>query len=51
MKRFFKEEDAPTFMEYGLLLALIALVAALGVSIFGEGVASLFQAANDGFPP
>ena len=37
-----KGEDAPTMVEYGLLVALIAIVAIIGVAVFGEGVSSLF---------
>lgn len=37
-----KEQDAPTMVEYGLLVALIAIVAAIGVSVFANGVSTLF---------
>ena len=29
-------------LEYGLLIALIAIVAAIGVTLFGNGVSDLF---------
>ncbi len=40
--KLMKEEDAPTMIEYGLLIALIALVAVIGISLFGNGVSELF---------
>ena len=48
IKSFVEEEDAPTMLEYALLLAGIALVAAAAVTIFGEGVKeTLFDSAVD----
>jgi len=41
--RFVREEDAPTTMEYGLLVTLIAIVAIAGVSLLGQGVVKLFK--------
>jgi Flp pilus assembly pilin Flp len=46
LKRFFKEEDAPTMAEYGLLLVFIALVVAAGAIVLGEGISTLFQSAG-----
>jgi Flp pilus assembly pilin Flp len=46
LKRFFKEEDAPTMAEYGLLLVFIALVVAAGAAVLGDGISTLFQAAG-----
>ena len=46
VKRFWKEEDAPTMVEYGLLVALIALVVAVGAAILGQGISDLFEDAN-----
>ena len=37
-----KEEAAPTMVEYGLMVALIVLVAVVGVTAFGQAVAPLF---------
>ena len=42
LRKVVKEEDAPTMIEYGLLIALIAIVAAIGVTLFGNGVSALF---------
>ena len=47
VKRFVKEEDAPTMVEYGLLVALIALVVAIAAALLGSGISVLFNdAAN-----
>jgi Flp pilus assembly pilin Flp len=41
-KKFIKSEAAPTMVEYGLLFALIAIIAAAAVSILGTNTKSLF---------
>lgn len=41
-KKFIKSEDAPTMVEYGLLVALIAVVAAVGAKTLGTNTSSLF---------
>ena len=38
LRRFIAEQDAPTMVEYGLLLALVVLVAVLAVGTFGQAV-------------
>lgn len=43
VKRFVKEEDAPTMVEYGLLVALIALVVAIAAALLGSGISNLFS--------
>ena len=43
LKRFVREEDAPTMAEYGLLLVFIALVAAVGAGALGVGLDNVFQ--------
>jgi pilus assembly protein Flp/PilA len=42
-KKFIKSEDAPTMVEYGLLVALIALVVAAAAAILGQSVSTLFN--------
>lgn len=49
-KRFLLDQSAPTMVEYGLLVGLIALAAVLGVSLFGGGVAALFEAPSPYLP-
>jgi pilus assembly protein Flp/PilA len=41
-KKFIASEDAPSMVEYGLLVALIALVVAVAASTLGKSVSSLF---------
>jgi Flp pilus assembly pilin Flp len=38
----FRDEEGATMTEYGILLALIALVAFSGVQLFGVNLATLF---------
>ena len=42
-KRFVKEEDAPTMVEYGLLVVVIALVVVVGAALLGTGLSTLFS--------
>jgi len=44
-KKFVTSEDAPTMVEYGLLIALIALVVAAAAQVLGVNVSTLFNAA------
>ena len=38
VKKFVKSEDAPTMVEYGLLVALIAIVAAVARPPWGQSL-------------
>jgi pilus assembly protein Flp/PilA len=40
---FFKDEEGATMVEYGLLVALIALVAAVGATLLGTNLSGLFS--------
>jgi Flp pilus assembly pilin Flp len=42
-KKFIASEDAPTMVEYGLLVGLIAMVVAVAASVLGQGISSLFN--------
>ncbi len=42
VRKFFREEDAPTIVEYGLLVALIAVVVAIAAAVLGQGISTLF---------
>jgi pilus assembly protein Flp/PilA len=44
VKKFVKNEDAPTMVEYGLLVALIAVVVAVAATTLGSKVSTLFAA-------
>lgn len=41
VQKFVREEDAPTFLEYSLTVALIAVVAITAVTFFGGRVLAL----------
>ena len=42
-KKFITSEDAPTMVEYGLLVALIAVVVAVAAKLLGTNVSTLFN--------
>jgi pilus assembly protein Flp/PilA len=42
-------DDGATMVEYGLMVALIAIVAVFAVQAFGGAVVGLFQSAADMF--
>ncbi len=44
---FIRKEEAPTFLEYGLLVIVIALVVVSAAVFFGGSVAQFFQNAAD----
>ncbi len=51
INEFWSDESGATMVEYGLMVALIAVAAAAAVSSFGRGVRDdLFQFAVDNFP-
>ena len=41
-KKFISSEDAPTMVEYGLLVGLIAIVVAAAAAVLGTSVSTLF---------
>ena len=43
IKRFFKEEDGVTAIEYGLIAALIAVVIIVAVTLVGENLDLVFN--------
>lgn len=47
LKRFMSEEDGATMIEYGLLAALISVVAILAITQAGEQVNLKFEAVRD----
>lgn len=49
LKAFLKNEDAPTFLEYALLIVLIAFVVIGGVTVFGTAVNELFIVGPEAF--
>jgi pilus assembly protein Flp/PilA len=45
LKTMIRDEEGATMVEYGLLVALIALVAIVGVTLLGKNLTSLFNSA------
>lgn len=43
MRNFVKQEDGATMVEYGLMVALIAVVCLVAVTALGVNVAAVFQ--------
>ncbi len=46
IRRFFVSESGPTAVEYGVMLALIVSVCALGVSLLGTKVSGTFSSVH-----
>ena len=44
IKRFVREEEGATMVEYGLMVALIAVVSILAITSLGDGVYDAFDA-------
>ena len=47
LKRFGSEEDAPTMVEYGLLVVVIALVVVVAATTLGTGITGWFTTASN----
>ena len=47
LRRLFTEEEGQTLVEYGLLVALIALVVIAALTVLGRKVANAFNAINE----
>ena len=47
LRNFVKNEDGATMVEYGLMLALIAIVCILAVTAIGTSANSVFQTTAD----
>lgn len=43
LKRLVTEEEGATMVEYGLIVALIAVIVAVGAKLLGEGIDALFD--------
>ena len=43
IRRFLSEEDGQDVVEYGLLIATIAIVVLIGVGIFGNNINAWFK--------
>jgi pilus assembly protein Flp/PilA len=42
-RKFIASEDAPSMVEYGLLVALVALIVAVAAVTLGQSVSTLFS--------
>ncbi|MCS7185435.1 MAG: Flp family type IVb pilin [Armatimonadetes bacterium] len=50
LRRLIKEEEGQTLVEYGLLVALIALVVIAALTVLGRKVANTFNSINQTLP-
>lgn len=50
IKRFVKEDDGATMVEYGIMVALIAAVCIVTVSLIGGKIAAAFGLVNTNLP-
>ncbi len=50
-QRFVREEDAPTMVEYGLLVVVIALVVVVAAATLGTTISGWFTTAGSYAPP
>lgn len=48
VKRFMRDEEGATAIEYGLIVGLIAVVLIVIFTTLGEGLGDLFTSASDG---
>jgi len=46
MVAFLQDEEGATMVEYGLMVALIAIVAMVGASVLGKNVLNIFNEAG-----
>jgi pilus assembly protein Flp/PilA len=52
LSRFFQDENGAALAEYGILIALIAIVCVAAVSLLGHNISQyLFDTAANAFPP
>ena len=47
IKRFFKDEEGVTMIEYGLIAGLVAIVIIVALASIGVSLSSFFQTAAD----
>lgn len=50
LKRLWKDEDAPTAVEYGIMVALIAIVIIVAVTGLGNRLVQVFTGATNAMP-
>ena len=47
VKNFLREEEGATMVEYGLMVALIAVACITAVTVLGGGIRSMFEGVGD----
>ena len=47
IKRFLRDDNGPTAVEYALMLALIVLGSVVAISAVGESMSGVFQSIGD----
>lgn len=45
-----RDEEGATMVEYGLMVALIAIIAMVAVGLLGDGLTNIFTDANEALP-
>lgn len=50
IKERFESEKGATMVEYGLMVALIAVIVAVGAGLLGGGINNLFNDVNNALP-
>ena len=48
LKNFLRDDEGATMVEYGLMVALIAVVCIAAVTLMGQGISGMFDSATDG---
>jgi len=48
VRRFIREEEGATLIEYALAVALISLVAGAGALVLGQGISTFFSSTSSG---
>jgi len=47
LKRFFKDEEGQGMVEYGLIIALVAVVLIASLSLMNKGLSGTFESITD----
>ena len=50
LRKWFKDEEGQGMVEYGLIIALIAIVVIVALVALGPKIRDIFQSANDAIP-
>lgn len=50
IKEFFTQEDGQGMVEYGLIIAVVAIVVVVAIGLMGDGLVGTFDAVTDKLP-